>query len=201
MLWVLALLLYVLLKTMAEHPLIWWVGLCAVLASTTFALYLCAAFRAIWYTSHAEQRANRMLWLYPVCFVLTVCPDIIWSVVGDPSSMLPEVMLSISLNGFFNVMAYACNSKFSARLLRDEHEHTRGTADAFEEWSGIAGLPVGFALSDELITIQGTQKSALAESEREMKAMEATRKDRFQQQHQEILVLEEHFQRQIGPLA
>lgn len=122
---------------------------CALVAVTTLCLYGCASFRTLWYPSSAEQKAARMLWLYPVGFIVTDLPYIATRLQGWQS---PIGELALSLNGLVNVVVYSCVSSFSP-LIHAGRSEGRIELSELDKWSGIRAFPVGFALGHEVVEV------------------------------------------------
>ena len=74
----------------------------------TASLYFCAGFKALWFHSRAEQRAQRMMWLYPAT---VVC--IRWNVDLDICAPFS------AMKGLLNVLVYSCEPRFAGTPLWD----------------------------------------------------------------------------------
>jgi len=144
-----------------------WFCVCVVVV--VLGLYICASYRATWYPAPAERSADRMVWLYSVSFLLTVGPLVVASVSGLPQDLAEA---PASLNGVANVILYTCVLKFS-RQSPDTNVNDHRTPSIFVTWSGMQALPVGFAIENEEFRVHVDQSRALAQSERDLRSLEA----------------------------
>lgn len=145
--------------------------LCLCVAAATFLLYVCAACRAMWYPQRACRRAHRMVWIFPLTFLITVAPIVgtkLAGITGDKA--LPAILseVGVSMNGMANVMVYSCISRWAPRL-GDE----TGDASSYSQGRGSVGLPVGFSMRHERLCVPAVQRTAMALSEAETETLEA----------------------------
>uniref|UniRef100_A0A7S1ABW4 G-protein coupled receptors family 1 profile domain-containing protein n=1 Tax=Noctiluca scintillans TaxID=2966 RepID=A0A7S1ABW4_NOCSC len=145
--------------------------LCLCVAAVTYLLYVCVACRAMWYPQRACRSAQRMVWIFPLAFLITVAPIVGTKLAGiNGENALPAILseVVVSLNGTVNVIVYSCISRWAPRL-GDE----TGDASSYSEGRGSRGLPVGFSMRNERLCVPAVQRTAMALSETETETLEA----------------------------
>lgn len=85
--------------------------LCVCAAVVTFLLYLCAAFRAFWCPDRAGRSGHRMVWLFPLAFLITVAPVVYLMLAGINDTTTPHFLAEVvaALAGLANVAARTCH--------------------------------------------------------------------------------------------
>ena len=127
-------------------------------------LYVMSWLRSWFYPLREEVRAHRMMWLFPLTFVVTYGPWIFFCYC-DTSLELIGVPFA-ALNGFLNVLAYRCNSRFLGTTWPDM------TDAPLTQWLGPSSRPVTVVAFPEVVTVRAEQRDALQESERQIVQLE-----------------------------
>lgn len=136
---------------------------------TTSALYATAWWRSLWFPLREEQRAHKMVWLYPATFFITMFPTVL---VSDRGFGYRFCAPFSALNGLLNVLVYYSHSRFSCATWRDMAEEQ---GPPLVQWAGVAALPVGFRIAPHEVTVAVDQRAALEQSEWDIVEIERAR--------------------------
>lgn len=133
-------------------------------------LYFMAWFRSWWFPLREQQRAHRMVWLYPAIFLFTMAPTVVAIAYQFESDFNAPFM---ALKGLLNVLVYRCHSRFSCAMWNETTEAPRMPV---MQWGGLSSVPVGFSLrSPDVLRVAAVQGAALQESEKEIAEIERVR--------------------------
>ena len=126
----------------------------------TASIHITVWFRSFFFPFRGEQRALRMLSLYPATFL---------------GARLLVRAPFLALNGVLNVLLYSCHTRFSVGSVWRDMEEEGGMFVA--QWGGRSALSVGFSMRAPLeVHVPAVQRMALEESEGEIADIERTRK-------------------------
>ena len=129
----------------------WTLGVMGCVVSV---FYVLAWLRSFFYPLRQEVRAHRMVWLFPLTFMISYGPYIF--------SCDTHSTTFVALNGFLNVLLYRCNSRFLGTAWPDM------TDAPLTQWLGPSSRPVTVIAFPEVVTVLAEQRDALQESERQI---------------------------------
>ena len=149
-----------------------------LLVSSTFISYVVAVMRGSCHPGRVSRRALCLLLGYSVA--LCMISPIAYAFLSDSLDQVALTGVSASLKGFFNVMLYSCLPNLSPippmRSARTLEAIESSLGGIFDQWAGRPSLSVGFAVrGHERISVEGVQRLALSESEKETAEFEASR--------------------------